>query len=117
MLRRWSAARAALLVVPVALAILGVSPAPHGAVAATTRGGCPQSSPTCYFFDLSMSGTGFGTYATIDGNSQFSGRIVCRYGNETQTGVCGWGYEVSSPGGEYGVVYKLTPDAGSQVCV
>lgn len=87
-----------------------------GALAATTRGGCPQSSATCYFLDISMSGTGFGTYATIDGNSQFTGRIVCHYGNETQTGVCGWGYEVSSPGGEYGVVYKLTPDDGSEVC-
>lgn len=116
MLRRWSVVRAAVLVAPIVVAILGLVPAPQKTAAATTRGGCPQSSPTCYFFDLSMSGTGFGTYATIDENSQFSGRIVCHYGNETQTGVCGWGYEVSSPGGEYGVVYKLTPDAGSQVC-
>ncbi|HET7181545.1 MAG TPA: hypothetical protein VFI15_04865 [Candidatus Limnocylindrales bacterium] len=79
------------------------------------RGGCILSSASCYFFDVSLSGTGSGTYATLDADGQFTGRIVCHYGNEQETGICGWGYEVPA-GGSFGVSYQLTPDKGSQAC-
>jgi hypothetical protein len=91
-------------------------------VVRAASGGCSPSSSTCYLFDVRLGtgpgiGTGFGRYATIDANGQFTGRINCHYGNEEQTGTCGWGYELESPGGEWGIVYKITPDPGSQVCV
>lgn len=83
---------------------------------ARTSGGCSPSSSTCYLFDLTLSGTGFGTYTTINGNGEFTGRVDCRYGNEDMTGTCGWGYELPTPNGQYTIVYEITPDAGSQVC-
>lgn len=83
--------------------------------AATTSGGC-SGIPNCYLLDVTLSGTGSGTYRTIDANSTFTGRIDCRYGNEKMTGTCGWGYEPPEYGVEYGIVYKVTPDPGSQVC-
>ena len=79
-------------------------------------GGCAPSSPTCFLFDVSLSGTGFGTYRTknpVDGTYT---RIVCEYGNESQAGVCGWGYEVSMPGYGFKVLYSLLPAPGSQAC-
>ena len=107
--------RQARVLVAVAALLLAVASGAGGNAAAASRGGCELSSTTCYFFDVSLSGSGSGTYATLDADSQFTGRIVCHYGNEQRTGVCGWGYDVS-PGGSVGVTYQLTPDNGSQAC-
>jgi hypothetical protein len=96
----------------------GVGPVPPARAAS---GGCSPSSSTCYLFDVQLGsgpgvGTGFGTYRTIDGNGTFTGRIVCHYGNESQTGVCGWGYEQPQSGTAQTVFFSLLPDPGSQAC-
>jgi len=99
-----------------ALLLLAASHAGGGAVSAAARGGCEPSSSTCYFFDVGLSGSGSGVYATIDDNLTFTGRMVCAYGNEEQAGVCGWGYQPAQPGFPFDVIYQLRPDAGSQAC-
>jgi hypothetical protein len=104
---------AALLAAVLVPVVPGLRGAPFASGA--DRGGCTLSSASCYFFDVSLTGTGSGTYATLDANSQFTGRIVCHYGNEQETGICGWGYDVPA-GGSFGVTYRLTPDKGSQAC-
>jgi hypothetical protein len=83
-------------------------------------GGCSPSSSTCFLFDVALQhgpgvGTGFGSYRTKNSDGTYT-RIVCDYGNETQSGVCGWGYEVSQPGYGYKVLYSVLPDPGSQAC-
>jgi Divergent InlB B-repeat domain len=81
-----------------------------------SSGGCSLSSSTCYLFDVHMVGTGFGTYQTMGDDGTYTGRINCRYGNETQTGVCGWGYEPASAGDTVDVFYFVNPDPGSKAC-
>ena len=110
------AARRLRLVAPVALLVLALAPSAPAPLAAAARGGCDQSSSTCYFFDVGLSGTGSGVYATIDDNLGYTGRIVCAYGNESEAGVCGWGYQPAQPNGPFDVLFQLRPDTGSQAC-
>jgi hypothetical protein len=84
-------------------------------------GGCSPASSTCYLFDVDLGrgpgiGTGFGTYRTMGEDGTYTGQINCHYGNETQTGVCGWGYEASTAGAQVDIFYLVAPDPGSKAC-
>src|SRR6185369_17491411 len=54
--------RQARVLVAVAALLLAVASGAGGNAAAASRGGCELSSTTCYFFDVSLSGSGSGTY-------------------------------------------------------
>jgi len=88
-----------------------------------TSGGCSPASSTCYLFDvtfgygrLDATGTGFGTYRTMGEGGTYTGAMNCHYGNETQTGVCGWGFEVLTAGQQADIFYEVVPDPGSKAC-
>ena len=86
-----------------------------------SSGGCSPASSTCYLFDVTLrpgpgEGTGFGSYRTMGEGGTYTGAIDCHYGNDTQTGVCGWGFEASTAGAQVDIFYLVSPDPGSKAC-